>query len=155
MRIFFCITLFLFGTVIMSAQDTKNLHFPFNQSTANTYKDQVRIHIFYNPDALIGYRLHTSLSEEGIRLRNNDYILLVTNEEQINFFRNTAVNNLPVQLDFERGKDYYFRINRSSDGVLMNNFMIDELNKRAFKMELFINNKEPKPEIYDFTLEET
>ena len=138
----------------MSSQDSKQLHFPFNQGVENTYKDQVRIHIFYNPDALIGYRLYTSLEEEGIRLRNNDYVLLVTNEEKINFFRNTSVNNLAVQLEFERGKDYYFRITRSSDGVLLNNFRIDELNKRAFKMELFINNKEPKPEIYDFSLEE-
>lgn len=152
MRILFCVSMILFGVLGMSAQDTNTVPFPFNKSVEKTYKDQVRIHIFYNVEGLISYRLRTSLDEESIRLRNNNYALLVTNEEKINFFRNAAINNLPVQLEFERGRDYYFRISRSCDGI--SNFMIDELSKRAFKMELFMNNREPKPKVYDFTLEE-
>ncbi|MEM8528930.1 MAG: hypothetical protein AAGG68_30125 [Bacteroidota bacterium] len=54
--------------------------------------------------------MRTSLAERGIRLRSNDYVLLVSNEEQINFGRNASVNNLAVQFDFERGKDYFLAL---------------------------------------------
>ncbi|MEL6718308.1 MAG: hypothetical protein AAFP82_06305, partial [Bacteroidota bacterium] len=121
MRIFLFAFLTLFGVSSLLAQSTDNLQIAFNQSIEKDYQDQVRIHLFYNPDALIAYRLPTSLTEEGVKLKGNDYVLLVSDKEQIGFFKNSAANNIPLQLNFERGKDYYFRINRSSDGVFLGN----------------------------------
>lgn len=140
-------------SLTISAQTANTLGFEFS-SMDTDYEDKVRIHLVYTPaTTLFAYRLHTSLQEEAIKVK--DYVVLVTEDEQINFFRNTQVNDLPVRLSFEKGKDYYFRITFNAGDGFSNGFSITEMTERAFQMDIFANNISPKPKIYDYTTEAT
>ncbi len=150
MKNFLLVIAFFTFSVAMYAQTASTFAFEF-PSMDTDYADKVRIHLVYTPANLLAYRLHTSLQEEPIKLKSQDYIVLVTENEQINFFRNTEVNDLPVQISFEKGQDYYFRIALNTGDGFWNGFSITEMSERAFQMDLFANNISPKPEIYDYT----
>ena len=119
--------------------------YAFDAQVLDVPEDRVRIHILHKSISLFNYRLHTTLQDEPIRLSPNSYTMLETSAEEIGFFRNANVNNLPVRLRFERGKNYFLRITRW-DGFLWQ-FDIDELTEREFAMELFANNVDPKPKV--------
>ena len=141
----FIITCFSVGAF---AQTAANQAFEFESSVTAENADKVRLHIFYTASPLLNYRLFTSLQDEPIRLKPRDYVLLESEGQVIDFFRNPAVNNMPLRLNFERGTDYYFRMSRSVDGAWDVN--IDEMTERAFQMEIFASNASPKPVVYSF-----
>ncbi len=143
-----------FFSISLHAQQPPSLAYEFDEKAIEPYADQVRIHVTYvSFSAMMNrYRLHTSLQEEPLRLLSSEYALLVTNEEDIAFFQNRRINNMPVQLSFERGKDYYFRLEDTfSTGTSGRVVTVDELTEREFQMNLFSRNISPKPIIYDFT----
>lgn len=153
MKNFLLFIAILSATITLSAQTASNLAFEF-PSMEGDYPDKVRIHIAYASNTgVFSYRLHTSLQDEPVKLKSREYVLLVTEEEKIGFFQNSAVNDLPVQLSFEKGKDYYFRIALNTADGFWNGFHITEMTERAFQMDLFARNISPKPEIYDYTTE--
>jgi hypothetical protein len=144
-----------FFSVSLHAQQPPSLAYEFDEKAIEPYADQVRIHVTYvsaNGWGIGSYRLMSSLQDKPIKIPNNDYLLIVTNEEEIAFFQNDRVNNLPVQLTFEKGKDYYFRfVDVLPPAMAARPRLVDELTEREFQMHLFINEISPKPIIYDFT----
>jgi len=147
MKQFFLMIAFTSFSAIACAQVTAGQAFEFEAPITTDNADNVRLHIFYS-SLFSNYQFFTSLQEDPIKLKPRSYVLLESEEEIIDFFRNTAVNDMPVRLKFERGKDYYFRISRSVDDAWDIN--IDEMTERAFQMEIFISNASPKPEVYSF-----
>lgn len=136
----------------LNTLQAQHLTYTFDDKATEAYADQVRIHLTVNSFGLLKYRLHSNLQEEPIKIQNNNYALIVTDKEDIAFFQNIAVNNLPVQLSFERGKDYYFRFRNGGAQGMMNLFLVvDELTKREFQMHLFANHIVPKPIVHDLT----
>ncbi|MEM1326598.1 MAG: hypothetical protein AAGI23_11620 [Bacteroidota bacterium] len=131
----------------------QDLAYTFNGKTTASHENDVRIHLTYlapNGWGMGKYRLQTNLQEEPIKILNDDYTLLVSDQEKIAFFENDKVNNLPLALTFERGKDYYFRItNLFPIGSAVAQYEVDELTEREFQMQLFANDISPKPIIYD------
>lgn len=123
--------------------------FEFSAQLLDVPEDKVRIHILHKSVGLFGYRLHTTLQDEPIKLSPNSYTMLETSAEEIGFFRNASANNLPVRLRFEHGRNYFLRITRW-DGFAWQ-FDIDELTEREFAMELFANNVDPKPKVIAIT----
>jgi len=151
MKSFLFVLFFACFSGVAFAQTTANQAFEFQSAVTAENADKVRIHIFYTAGPLANYRLFTSLQEEPIRLKPRNYVLLESEEQVIDFFKNPAVNDMPLRLEFERGKDYYFRISRSVDDPWDVN--IDEMTERAFQMEIFASSASPKPEIYSFPTE--
>jgi hypothetical protein len=128
---------------------TADQAYAFDAQLLDVPEDEVHIHILHKTVSIFNYRLHTTLQDDPIKLAPNSYTLLETDATEIGFFRNTRVNNLPIKLRFEPGKNYFLRITRW-DGFLWQ-FDIDELSEREFSMELFANNVEPKPKVIAIT----
>lgn len=150
MKNFLLVMVGLALSLALSAQTTTNLAFEF-PSLEEEYADKVRIHIIVR--GVLSYRLQTTLQEESLKVKRHEHTIIVADTEQIGFFSNSVVNNLPVLLSFDRGQDYYFRITFNPNDFASHRWEITEMTERAFQMQLFANNISPVPVIYDYTIE--
>jgi|GEM_PF-1856199 hypothetical protein len=119
----------------------------FDPKAPFTNTETVRIHLIFRSVNAFNYRLHTTLNRtKPIGLNPDSYTVLETEATAIGFFKNEQLDNQPLLLNFEKGKDYFFRITRNAPLTFLG-ITVDELTETAFKMELFANDIATKPTI--------
>lgn len=141
----FSIALLLCPGIVLAQSVSNEMAFKFDPTSSTTDAEKVRIHILFHC-SIFNYRMHTTLSpDKPVILSPGSYTILETDATEFGFFRNNQANNLPVLMNFEKNKDYFFRISRMESVV--SGIQIDELTENAFKMQMFANDVNPKPTV--------
>lgn len=108
----------------------------FGLSAQTDHPETVRLHLIHKGEQC-GFRLKTTLNHTSpVKLASKSYNLLEFKEKQLGIIQEINFAEQMIYLNFEKGKDYYFRI-LQMPGQLP---MIDELTENAFKMELLMSD---------------
>ncbi|MDX1941521.1 MAG: hypothetical protein SFU99_13265 [Saprospiraceae bacterium] len=115
-------------------------------SAQSEHPETVRLHLLHQ-GRMNGFCLKTHLNyDKPVRLAPQSYTVLEFNDAQLGIIQELNFSEQMIYLNFEKGKDYYFRISQTTNAYPT----IDEMSANAFKMELLLNDIDFHPNTYTF-----
>ncbi len=107
------------------------------------HPETVRLHLLHQSDQCFSLKTHLN-AQQPIRIAPHSYIVLEFAETHLGIIQDINFADQMTSLEFEKGKDYYFRIS-AADGE---SAQIDELPANTFKMALLFNRMDFYPPVH-------
>ncbi|MBK7871868.1 MAG: hypothetical protein IPJ74_14895 [Saprospiraceae bacterium] len=115
-------------------------------SAQSEHPETVRLHLLHQ-GRMTGFCLKTHLNyDRPVRLAPQSYTVLEFNDAQLGIIQELNFSEQMIYLNFEKGKDYYFRISQAENAYPA----IDEMSENAFKMELLLSDIDFHPTTHKF-----
>ncbi len=113
------------------------------------HPETVRLHLLHRSN-VCSFQLKTHLNpDKPVKLAPQSYTMLEFDETQLGIIQDINFAEQMVFFDFEKGKDYYFRISRNEDQAPV----VQEMSANAFKLELLLGGIDIYPVKYRLATE--